>query len=171
MTNNLALFVTHHIFLTDEQISSVVSGEKISCVGHCVPVWVDAKTGKTTEPAKEIFCSYDIFNSEERINDVELVAGKGYELWLPRASNWQPPPEIDFESMAEWTSEKRNEFLKERDMWWFNNPRPPDADNLSRGYLRFEVKKKDLKMGRRLYSSQHMVEISSVKVLSESLTS
>lgn len=171
MINNLGLFVTHHVFLTDEQIASVASGETISCVGHSVPVWIDAKTGRTTEPAKEVFCLYEVHNSTEKTNDVEVVGEKGYSLWLPKASMWSPPAEIDFDSMADWTEERRSEFLKERESWWFNNPRPPDADNLSRGYLRFEVKKKDLKMGRRKYSAQHIVEISKIGSLLDSLTS
>lgn len=171
MTNNLGLFVTHHVFLTDEQIGLVVSGEQVSCVGHCVPIWIDAKTGKTTEPAKEIFCSYELFNSNLRRNEVVPVKGRGYELWLPKAASWSPPPEIDFQQMAGMTSEERGVLQKERDMWWFNNPRPPDADNLSRGYLRFEVKTKDLKIGRRTYSSQHMVEIARLSRLLDSLTS
>lgn len=170
MTNNLALFITHHLFLTDEQIRDLVSRTPVSCVGHCVPVWVDAKTGTTTEPAKEVFCVYDLFNSEERSRDVEVNEGRGYSVWLPDASSWKPPEDIDFESMAEWTSEQREEFLKQRDLWWFNNPRPADADNLSRGYLRFEVKKTELKIGRRKYSAQHIVEMSCVSRLTDSLT-
>jgi hypothetical protein len=171
MTNNLGLFVTHHVFLTDEQIASVVAGEKVVCAGHCVPVWVDAKTGRTTEPANEVFCRYEIFNSEEKNNEVIPIDGEGYELWLPRASNWSPPPAIDFESMADWTAEQRQAFQKERDMWWFNNPRPPDASSLSLGYIRFEVKRTDLKVSRRRYASQHMVEIASKSRLVDSLTS
>jgi len=171
MTNNLGLFITHHVFLTDEQISELVSGSPVSCIGHCVPVWVDAKTGRTTEPAKEVFCGYGLFNSPDRLSAVELVKGRGYSVWLPRATGWKPPDPLDFGGMAEWSSEKRTEFLKERDAWWFNNPRPPDAEDLSRGYLRFEVKVTDLKAGRRKYSAQHIVEISSVDRLSASLTS
>lgn len=170
MTNNLALFITHHVFLTDEQISMVVSGGVVSCVGHCVPVWVDAKTGRTTEPAKEVFCSYEVVNTGQGQGDVLPIEGRGYRLWVPSASSWSPPPEIDFGAMADWSSERRGEFMKERDMWWFNNPRPQDAENLSRGYLRFEVKKQGLKIGRRAYSSQHMVEMSAESRLRGSLT-
>lgn len=169
MTNNLGLFVTHHMFLTDDQIAKVVSGEKVTCVGHCVPVWVDAKTGKTTEPANEIFCRYDVFNSAEKNNEVVPLIGEGYEIWLPRNS-WEPPPEIDFESMAEWTSEQREAFQKERDMWWFNNPRLPDASDLAAGYIRFEFKEKDLKVSKRRYSAQHIVEVASLSRMMDSLT-
>lgn len=171
MTNNLGLFVTHHVFLTDAEIARLVSGESLSKLGHCVHVWIDAKTGRTTEPAREVFCTYDLFNEADKTRAVEFRKGRGYSVWLPRSVGWSPPDEIDFKSMADWTSERRSEFMKERDAWWFNNPRPPDAEDLSRGYLRFEVKVTDLKVGRRRYSAQHMVEISHEGSLIESLTS
>jgi hypothetical protein len=171
MTNNLGLFITHHLFLTDDQISDLVSGSPVSCMGHCVPVWIDAKTGRTTEPAKEVFCGYELFNSAGKPAAVEFVKGRGYSVWLPRATGWSPPEPIDFGEIAGWTGERRAELLKERDAWWFNNPRPPDAEDLSRGYLRFEVKVSDLKAGRRKYSAQHIVELSSVGRLKASLTS
>lgn len=171
MTNNLGLFITHHVFLTDDQISAVVAGDPVSVLGHCVPVWIDAKTGRTTEPAKEVFCTYRLINDGEKAGHVECDKGIGYSVWLPRAAGWSPPEEIDFGKISEWTEEKRAEFLKDRDMWWFNNPRPPDASDLSRGYLRFEVKTTDLKVGRRKYSAQHMVEISRLARLLGSLAS
>ena len=171
MTNNLGLFITHHVFLTDEQISELTVGDAVSCLGHCVPVWIDAKTGRTTEPAREVFCRYRLFNTESKSRVVECEKGVGYSLWLPRSTGWSPPEEIDFKEMSDWTSEKRAEFLKQRDSWWFNNPRPPDIEDLSRGYLRFEVKTTDLKVGRRKYSVQHMVEISKTERLLGSLTS
>ncbi|NBT57450.1 hypothetical protein EBT16_01580 [bacterium] len=169
--NNLALFVTHHLFLTEEQIAEVVSGRTAEAIGHCVPVWVDAKTGKTTEPAAEVFCSYKIHNSKEKSCEVEVVPKSGYEIYIPSASSWNPPEELDFEKMAEMTSEERQAALKSRDKWWFNNPRPPDAENLKSGYLRFEVKKTKQKVGRREYSAQHIVEIASLSRLENSLTS
>lgn len=170
MINNLGLFITHHVFLTDEQISELAVGNSVCCIGHCVPVWIDAKTGKTTEPAKEVFCQYRLFNDEGKSRMVECEKAKGYSLWLPKSKDWSPPDEIDFEEMSGWTSERRAEFLKQRDAWWFSNPRPPDIEDLSRGYLRFEVKVTDLKVGRRKYSVQHMVEISKTERLIQSLT-
>lgn len=167
MTNNLGLFVTHHVFLTDGEISKLFSGAAVSALGHCVHVWIDAKTGRNTEPAKEVFCNYNLFNEAEKTRAVEF--DRGYSVWLPRSAGWSPPEEIDFDSMADWSSERRGEFLKKRDAWWFNNPRPPDAEDLLRGYLRFEVKVTDLKVGRRKYSAQHVVEISHERRLVESL--
>lgn len=169
--NNLALFVTHHLFLTEDQISEVVSGKTVEAVGHCVPVWVDAKTGKTTEPAKEVFCAYKVHNSKERACDVEVIPKSGYELYIPDSSSWVPPKELDFEKISELDSADRQAILKDRDKWWFNNPRPPDAENLKAGYLRFEVKKTKQKVGRREYSAQHIVEIASISRLESSLTS
>lgn len=170
MINNLGLFITHHIFLTDNQIQELALEKTISCVGNCVPVWVDAKTGKTTEPAKEVFCLYQISNSPDKNNEIEHVPDQGYSIWIPRVTSWRPPDEINFEELASWNQEKREAFLKERDLWWFSNPRPMDAENLKKGYLRFEIKRTDLKIGRRKYSAQHMIEISSVNRLVNSLT-
>lgn len=169
--NNLALFVTHHLFLTEEQIDKVVSGKTVDAVGHCVPVWVDAKTGKTTEPASEVFCSYKVHNCKDKSCEVEIVPKSGYDIYIPSASSWSQPEELDFNKLAEMTSEERQTIMKNRDKWWFNNPRPPDANNLKAGYLRFEVKKTKQKVGRREYSAQHMVEIASLSRLENSLTS
>lgn len=170
MGNNLALFITHHVFLTDDQIASVVSGETVSCLGHCVPVWVDAKTGRTTEPAKEVFCSYEVAVGGGGPGTVKASNHSGYKVMLPLASDWSPPEEIDFEEMSSWTAEARGEFLAKREAWWFNNPKPPDANDLSAGYLRFDFKEHDLKVGRRKYSLQHVVEVASVTRLTDSLT-
>jgi hypothetical protein len=169
--NNLALFVTHNVFLTEEQISSVVGGNSVETVGNCVPVWVDAKTGKTTEPASEVFCLYRIHNVKDRSCDIEMIPKMGYDLYIPGVADWKPPEEIDFKEMASWTSDERQVFLKERDKWWFNNPRPADSENLKAGYLRFEVKKTKQKVGRREYSAQHIIEIAAMSRLNESLTS
>lgn len=169
MGNNLALFVIHNVFLTDDELSEAVAGNPVSCTGHCVPVWVNAKTGTTNEPGKEVFCSYEIIGIGDGPGDVEPVAGLGYRIRMPRASAWTPPKEIDFNLISNLTTESRAEFLKERDSWWFNNPKPPSAEDLSGGYLRFEVKKHDLKVGRKKYSAQHVVEMASIKRLIDSL--
>lgn len=170
MSNNLALFITHHVFLTDDEVSAVTSGGSVSCLGHCVPVWVDAKTGRTTEPAKEVFCSYEVSVGEGGPGTVETSGRTGYGVRLPVASGWSPPEEIDFEAMSSWTEEARSEFLANRQAWWFNNPRPADASDLKNGYLRFDFKEHDLKVGRRKYSLQHVVEVASLRRLNDSLT-
>ena len=80
MNNNLALFLTHHIFLTDKQIKKLFDKQNISILGYSVPVWVNAKTSETTEPAMEFFCQYEIDISNK--NDIELVNKKGYKINL-----------------------------------------------------------------------------------------
>ena len=166
---NTALFVTHSVFLTEEQIEKVVSGEGVESIGHCVPVWVDAKTGRTTEPAKEIFCLYLVNNSSDNERDVKLLPRKkGYEIFIPNSSKWSPPPPVDYEKISVWSSEDRMALMSEMDKWWFSNPKPMDASNLSRGYLRFDTRKTN-KMGKKTYSEQHVVEISSWGRLFESL--
>jgi len=165
--NNIALFVTHNIFLTEDEIAAVVEGDTVSTMGHCVPVWVDAKTGKTTEPAKEIFCHYVVHNSDNLNREVRIVPKKGYEIFIPKCSNWSPPPQVDYEKISTWPSEERMALLKDMEKWWFANPRPPDARDLSKGYLRFETKKAN--SGKKSYHEQHVVEIAFWKRLLDSL--
>ena len=169
MANNLALFVTHHVFLTDDEIRDVISGVKLIRCGSCVPVWVNASTGNTTEPAKEIFCAYELSLSDGGPGFIE-PNDKGYHVKVPKASQWRPPKKIDFESLASLSAEERALFLKSRDNWWFNNPKPMDVEELAKGYVRFDLKQTELKIGRRKYSSHHVVEISSMRRLEDSLT-
>lgn len=168
--NNLAFFATHNLFLTENQIDDLVGGSSVRVIGHSVPVWVDAKTGKTTEPACEIFCEYVLNNSSEKSNDIEMIAKKGYKIFLPNSIPWTPPPEINFEEISSINSEERMLVMKERDKWWFNNPKPPDVNDLKKGYLRFEIKKTKLKVNRKEYSAQHIIEIANIDRLFRSLT-
>jgi hypothetical protein len=168
--NNLALFVTHNLFLTEDQIVELLAGKTVGLIGCCVPVWVDAKTGRTNEPASEIFCEYLIHNSQDKQKDIDIIKKKGYEIFVPNSDEWKNPPELDFEKISLMNSEDRMAFLKERDKWWFNNPRPPNVENLRGGYLRFEVKKTKQKVQRKEYSAQHVIEIAKLKRLEDSLT-
>ena len=155
---NIALFVTHSLFMTEEQIAKIASGEGVELTGHCVPVWVDAKTGRTTEPAKEIFCSYLVHNSSAEERDIRLLPKKGYEIFLPNSSKWSPPPPMDYEKISLWSSEDRQALVREIDKWWFSNPRPMDLSDLARGYLRFDIRKTN-KIRSKTYPEQHVVEI------------
>lgn len=156
--NNIALFVTHSIFLTKEESEKLAEGGVLETRGHCVPVWVDAKTGRTTEPAKEIFCTYRLCNSEHTQREVRIMPRKGYEIFIPKNSAWKPPPSPDYEKMAVWPSEERMAFMREVEKWWFSNPRPPDSENLKSGYLRFECRKNEQRP--KPHQQQHVVEIS-----------
>lgn len=168
--SNLALFITHHIFLTKDEIELLLNKNTIETTGHCVPVWINAKTSKTTEPGVEVFCYYRIHNSIEKHMAIEKMPKKGYEIFLPQNISWKPPPDIDYEKISSLSSEERQELMRERDKWWFNNPRPPCSENLKNGYLRFEIKKTDQKIYGKNYSSQHIIEIADVERLKKSLT-
>lgn len=163
--NNIAFFATHSIFLTEEEISRLVNGESVNSIGYCVPVWVDAKTGRTTEPGGEVFCNYILHNSSLKQREVNIIAKKGYEIFLPNSSDWVPPPKDDYEKMSIWPSEERLKFFNEMEKWWFLNPKPAGVENLKRGYLRFETKNKTAKT----HVEQHVIEISLWKRLLESL--
>jgi len=167
--NNLALFVTHSIFLTKDQIEKIFKDKYIETIGHCVPVWINAKTGKTTEPATEIFCYYKIHNSLKSDQSIEKINKKGYEIFLPQLKNWNAPADINYEELSSLTSEERQIFLTERDKWWFSNPKPPCVENLKNGYLRFEIKKTNQKIYRKTYSAQHMIEMADISRLEDSL--
>jgi hypothetical protein len=168
--NNLALFVTHSIFLTKEQIENLLKKNTIDVLGCCVPVWINAKTGKTTEPAVEIFCNYKIHNDQKKSKEIEKIARRGYEIFIPQNKKWKLPPKIDYEEISKLSSEERQLFLKERDKWWFDNPKPPCIENLKNGYLRFDIKKTDQKIYKKNYMAQHVIEISDIKRLEKSLT-
>lgn len=168
--NNLALFVTHSIFLTKEQIEALLEKKSIETTGYCVPVWINAKTGKTTEPASEIFCDYLIHNISKKSKEIEKITKKGYEIFVPQNKKWKPPEEINYEEISNLSSEERQLFLKERDKWWFDNPKPPSVEDLKNGYLRFEIKKTDQKIYQKKYSAQHVVEIADIDRLKKSLT-
>lgn len=168
--SNLALFVTHHVFLTKDEINLLLGKKTIETIGHCVPVWIDAKTGKTTEPGIEIFCNYKIHNSLEKSRIIEKIPKKGYEIFLPQNTTWKPPEDIDYEEISKLSSEERQILMSKRDKWWFNNPRPACVEDLKNGYIRFEIKKIDQKIYSKKYSAQHVIEISDMELLNNSLT-
>lgn len=167
--NNIALFVTHNIFLTEEQIENILNRNTINVIGHCVPVWINSKTGKNTEPANEIFCNYKINNMEDKEKEIMKIPKKGYEIFLPQCK-WKPPEEIDYDKIASMTSEERQLFMKKRDEWWFSNPKPFCEEDLKKGYIRFEIKDTEQKIYRKSFYAHHVIEISIIDKLISTLT-
>lgn len=168
--NNLALFVTHNIFLNKNEIDLLSNGKSIKTIGHCVPVWVDAKTGKTTEPAGEIFCRYTIHNTIKKQKEIKIINKKQYEIFVPNKNEWKSPEKVDFNKLSLMSSEERQIFIKKREKWWFDHPKPPCIDNLKNGYLRFEIKKIKRKIENVTFSAQHVVEMAEMSRLEKSLT-
>lgn len=75
----LNLTIQHVIHLTRDQRYALHDGIDLVVTGISIPVWCLDKT--TSEPAREVFCTYYINNSRE---DEPIVAkDDGYELSLP----------------------------------------------------------------------------------------
>lgn len=75
----LTLTISHHIFLTKNERYKLTNGESIEVIGITIPVWF--MKGNTSEPAKEIFCKYNICNNG---NEESIFATKqGFQLNLP----------------------------------------------------------------------------------------
>jgi len=85
----ITLSISHNVYLTDEEISKLMSGEAIKTIGVSVPVWFFK--GNTSEPAKEIFCEYLISDIEE--DYPVTIIDEGYKINLPKdidedSSSW-----------------------------------------------------------------------------------
>lgn len=183
----LVLFVNHNIFLTRDQRYAIVNRERVETTGVSVPVWMEYNTGKTTEPAEEVFCRYRLDNDESRKPSVRGLRssdghGTGYWINLPQLpADWQDLPPIDVDQLGEMSSQERQRFCELRDQWFKKNPTPPNGNFLrdvgDRGgeYLRFEMKMSakmnsqtvDLSKLKILVS--HSVEIKTLDRLEESL--
>lgn len=73
------IFVSHLIFLTDEQINDLQNnGATIKTDGSCVTVrYLD---GTTDEPANEIFCNYELVR--EDAGSAIIESSDGFKLTL-----------------------------------------------------------------------------------------
>jgi hypothetical protein len=160
MINKLALFITHNIFLTNSQIDELI--EKNSCV----PVWINSKSRKTTEPASEFFCNYKIINEKQKENEIEIEK-KGYKFFLPN-SDWVSK---EWPDSSEMSYNKRNKLEKEISKWWEENPAPMNLNNLKNSnYLRTQIKKLDQEFPKikAIVDIQHTIEIKSIESLIKS---
>ena len=79
----ITLAVAHHIHLTRDQRYRVIDGEMVEVVGVSVPVW--HYHGRTSEPAREIFCKYILTNWADAEEGVRQNS-EGYEINLPQIS-------------------------------------------------------------------------------------
>ena len=168
--NSLALFTTHNIFFNNQQIRKFIDKGHIKTIGVSVPVWVNAKTSKTTEPAQEIFCQYEIYNNQ-REKDI-ITTKKGYTIHL-ETPTWKEPVGIPYEKISKMEEEEKKLFFEKRDKWWKKNSKSIEInDMLMSGYYRLEVKKYDQTFEKiRGYSvdCQHIIEIKNINKLISSL--
>ena len=56
---SICLTVSHNVFLSREQRYALVADKAVRTLGVSVPVWLK-KSGKTDEPAEEVFCWYEL---------------------------------------------------------------------------------------------------------------
>jgi hypothetical protein len=170
MVNKLALFVTHNIFLTNNQLNELIDKNFLETTGVSVPVWVNASNGKNTEPALEYFCKYEIINDLDKQESIETVDRKGYRIYLPQ-SDWEPIKETeDFSNLSE---EERKNYEKKIKKWWEKNPEPQSIKTLKKSkYFRTQIKKLDEEFDKINYKVdvQHIIEIKTMESLVESLS-
>lgn len=82
----LTLTIQHLIHLTREQRYALHDGTSQNVVGVSVPVWFMDNT--SSEPAKEIFCRYELHNVRKDVPVRQIE--DGYEITLP----YRPANEI-----------------------------------------------------------------------------
>ena len=107
----LTLTIAHNIFLDRHERIALANGNVIETTGVSIPVWF--RHGRTSEPAKEVFCQYVLMNAQ---NDLPVGINKdGYTINLPSANplaqTKRPNPKI-------W--ERMSSF--ELDCWKKENP-------------------------------------------------
>lgn len=74
------LLISHYIYLTKEQRYSLHQGQKLETTGISIPVWF--YKGSTSEPAKELFCHYELTNDSSN-RPIEIL-NNGYNINMPQ---------------------------------------------------------------------------------------
>ena len=75
----LVLSILHNVFLTQDEIDQLISGDIVETTGVSLPVWFFK--GNTSEPAEEVFCKYKLVKGS-RENSIE-VDKMGYVIHIP----------------------------------------------------------------------------------------
>ena len=74
------LTISHYLYLTKEQRYQLHERKPIEVIGISVPVWFNK--GSTSEPAKEIFCRYQLTN--DSVNRNMVTTDEGYNINIPQ---------------------------------------------------------------------------------------
>lgn len=173
MPNKLALFINHNIFLSNEQYKELEKNKKIKTLGVSVSVWVNAKTTKTTEPAIEFFCDYEISGEEDCKEENIKITKNGFKIILPEKIEIKNPKDISFEELSKMSKEEREYHERKRKRWWLKNVEPVNLSLLLRTKnLKFKIKKLDKNFSKlnAIADVQHSIEISTKEELIKSLT-
>jgi hypothetical protein len=157
------LIVSHNIYLTREERYSLVSKIPIEVVGVSIPVW--AKEGVTTEPAKEVFCKYEI--SDNGSKKLVSFSNNKYQIVLPSSNG---------HIVSRPTNEEWRQISKENQELWYEHHQPiPTSKNLldmkdgGAAYLKFRYRTIIVKEEQKT-PVFHFVEIKPIEILLESLT-
>lgn len=173
MPNKLALFINHNIFLSNEQYKELEKNKKIKTLGVSVSVWVNAKTTKTTEPAVEFFCDYEICGEKDCKEENIKITKNGFKVTLPEKIEIKNPKNISFEELSKMSKEEREYHERKRKRWWLKNIEPVNLGLLLRTKnLKFKIKKLDKNFSKlnAIADVQHSIEISTKEELIKSLT-
>lgn len=163
----LILSIYHSIFLTEEEIQTLVTGEQIDVIGASLPVWY--QNGNTSEPAEEVFCRYTLTNKPGTFPIKVKQHRDGYIINVPQMpEDYVAPIVLDNE---QWLSLSPDE----REAWYSINQVPNSAKNLlplsQRGaeYLYFKEFKRT-KNEKQNTTMSHQVEIRTMKWLLKSFS-
>jgi len=156
------LLISHNLFLTRDQRYALIKGNPITVVGVSLPVWFTTKSGKTTEPANEVFCNYRIANKD---GPLVTASENGYDINLPRS-----PDDCETKPTNE---EWREMSFEDREKWYADNPSTMTIENLrdinddGGEYLRIEEQKTLTLLPSGPTPIVHVVEIKTLETLGE----
>jgi hypothetical protein len=156
----LGLLISHNLFLTQNQRYTLVRGNPITVVGVSLPVWFTNKTGKSTEPANEVFCNYKI---SVKNGPLAMCVENGYDINLPPRNKSKKPTDDEWKQMSD--DEKES---------WYNDNQTNNVDNLrdisdnGSEYLRLEEQKTMIVSENLIVSVVHILEIKKIEDLENS---
>jgi hypothetical protein len=168
INNKLLLCVEHKIFLTKDELEFLKINDFVETTGVSIPVWLNIDNGKTSEPAREIFCAYVLYNDSKTDCFIDM-SKNGYEIFLPQKKEWKPPEPVNFEKLSQFDYQKRLLFEKKRNLWWERNPMPPCLEFLLESKnLNFEIRKSEI-FDKIKIIIKHTIQINMMEILKESI--
>lgn len=146
------LTVAHHIYLTEDQRYDLHAGLAIKVVGVAIPVWFCKNF--TSEPAHEIFCSYQITNDRSGTNVRYFKTKNEFLINMPHVAI------IGDEYDKTLTKTIQNKFGTAENLL--------DYHDGGRGFCEFKYYHK-LQISKKLHHIIHFVEIKRIEDLEETL--
>jgi len=164
--NKIALFVSHHIYLTEAERYALNQGTCVNTVGISIPVWF--YKGSTSEPAHELFCDYELVNSKSDLSVINTTDQFGYYINLPQIpKDYKPPKKITDEEWYKLPPHKIKAYYEEnkRPLCSERLLNPKDGGGAYLAWRQNDIVKKDKKM----LHITNLVHIRDVSELKESM--